>query len=80
MWIYSSKESTWVNTERCLRLFRDGGAGWGFKSEDGQVTHITDDEYNKFSEIFNRKKPDHKDTLEELRKRLDALEHSDPKV
>lgn len=76
MWIFSNSENTWVNLDKCVRLFRDGGAGWGFKSEDGQVTHVSDEEYNGIKEFLTKKRerPEHKDTIEELRKRLDALE------
>lgn len=76
MWIYSNAENTWVNTDKCLRLFRDGGVGWGFKSEDGQVTHITEDEYDKAKDFFSKRcgKPDRKDTIEELRKKLEELD------
>lgn len=78
MWIYCSQESTWVNTDKCLRLFRDGGSGWGFKSDDGQVTHLTNDEMEKVKEFFTRKPDKHerhekRDTIEELRKKLDEL-------
>lgn len=55
MWIFSSKDNTWVNTDMCLRLFQDGGAGWGFKSFDGQVTHISDEEYDKAKEFFTKR-------------------------
>lgn len=75
MWIYSSIENTWVNADKCLRLFQDGGAGWGLKSDDGQVTHITNEEYQKLVECFSKKgdHPDRRDTIEELRKKLEEL-------
>lgn len=47
MWIFSSRDNEWINTEKCLRLFRDGQNGWAFLQQDGQAVHITDEEYDK---------------------------------
>lgn len=59
MWIYNNQTSTWINLEYATRIFKDGINGWAVKQTDGQVTYISDEEYEKVGECLKSPRNGH---------------------
>ena len=47
MWLQIQKTGEWIpfDSEHTLKVFKDGDKGWAIKQKDGQVYHVTQEQY-----------------------------------